>query len=137
MTPTTAELLAGNMKALATPPPPESAGDFMGGMVGVTAMISVLAAQEAERGAAVRVAENTAIRTLLERGGRGEAAAVGDGDLSITALDAANATLRRALISLHEAAEVAGDVALEREILTLYGEMARGRRLELPTLPGV
>jgi hypothetical protein len=93
VTPTTAELLAGNMKALASPPPPEASGDFAGGMVGVTAMISVLAAQEAERGAAVRVAENAAIRALLTRAGRGEAATADDGDLSITALDAANATL--------------------------------------------
>ena len=95
MTPTTAELLLGNMKVLATPPPPESAGDYAGGMVGVTGMISVLAAQEAERGAAVRVAENAAIRGLLTRAGRAETASVDDGDLSITMLDAANAARDR------------------------------------------
>lgn len=146
MTPTTAELLAGNLRVLSTPPPAESAGDYAGGMVGVTGMISALAAQEAERGAAARVAENAMIRAVFAKaggydgalGGRLRAAAgVGDGDLTITSLDAANATLRRTLIALHEAVESTNDAALEREILQLYRAMAEGRRLELPSLPGV
>ena len=145
MTPTTAELLTGNLIVLSTPPPPESSGDYAGGMVGVTGMISILAAQEAERGAAVRVAENAMLRELFVRAGAYdaglgdrlvEAAGVSDGDLSISALDAANAILRRTLIALHEAVEAAGDAALDREILGLYQRMAQGRRLELPSMPG-
>jgi hypothetical protein len=116
MTPTVTELLAGNFRLLATPPPPESAGDYTSGMIGVTGMISALAAQEAERGAAVRIAENAMLRALFSRAGAYDAGLDGrlsgaassdDGDLSITALDAANATLRRALIALHEAVEAA------------------------------
>jgi hypothetical protein len=135
MTPTTAELLAGNMLVLSNPPPPESAGEYAGGMIGVTGMISVLAAQEAERGAAVRVAENAAIRTVLARAG--VTVEVEQGQLTISALDADNAVLRRALIEVHEAAEVAADTEREREILALYRVMAAGRRLELPSMPGL
>lgn len=130
MTPTTAELLVGNLLALANAPPPESAGAYGAGMVGVTGMIAVLAAQEAERGVAVRVAENAAIRAALG------VPAAEEPDLGVTALDAANAELRRALIAAHEAAEAEGDTARDRAFLTLYQRMADWRRLELPSLLG-
>ena len=65
MIPTPAEVLIGNFIALIEPPPPDSAGEFMAGKVGVIGMISLLAAQEMEKGAAVRVAENRAIRALF------------------------------------------------------------------------
>ncbi len=54
-----------------------------------------------------------------------------DTDLSLTALDAANARLRRLLIELHTRVEDAGDTALDRAILALYVRMAEGRRLQL------
>ena len=52
MTPTVPELLLGNFLCLSEPPPPESSGDFLQARIGVTGMISLLCAQEAERGTA-------------------------------------------------------------------------------------
>ncbi|MFZ5670191.1 MAG: hypothetical protein ACOY4K_11905 [Pseudomonadota bacterium] len=141
MTPTVPELLAGNFLCLIEPPPPEAMGDFLQSRVAVTGMISLLCAQEAERGIAARVWENGAIRALLA----GSAAAYGaafaeaaggeDADLSLAALDRANAALRRALIALHIAVEQARDAALDTEIRRLYVAMAEARRLDLPPLP--
>lgn len=141
MTPTVPELLQGNFIALMEPPPPESTGDFLQSRVAVTGMISLLCAQEAERGIAARVWENGAIRELLARSAPtygaafAEAAEGEDADLSLTALDAANAALRRALIALHIAVENARDAALDTVIRGLYVQMAEARRLDLPPLP--
>lgn len=138
MTPSLPDILVGNFMCMIDPPPPEQQGEFMAGKVAVVALLSLLAAQEAERGAAARVAENAAIQALLD-----EAAAdypteaiTGTGDLSISALDAANARLRQALIRLHEAVEARGDVARHHAILRLYVRMADLRRLDMPPLPG-
>jgi hypothetical protein len=146
MTPTLPEILNGVVVAIAEPPAPEAAGEFAAGRFGVIAMLSMLAAQEADRGPAAAVWENAAVRELCARsasaydeglgGVLAQAAAVTDGDGGLTALTAANAALRRALIALHEAAETRGDHALDRELLALYGEMARRRRLELPVQAG-
>jgi len=57
-----------------------------------------------------------------------------DGDYSLSALDTANAKLRRLLIRLHEAAESSGDNELDRRILKLYREIARRRELHLPPM---
>lgn len=137
MTPTVAELLLGNMVAFSEPPPPEAMGEFMASRIGIVGMISMLAAQEADRGAAVRIWENGAIRALLARAAPtyGPAPDVPDGEATIAALDAVNAGLRRALIALHEAVEAARDRDLDREILDLYVEMAHARRLDLPPFP--
>lgn len=141
MTPTVPELLLGNFLCLIEPPPPESMGDFLQSRVAVTGMISLLCAQEAERGIEARAWENGAIRALLTRcaatyGGRfAEAAAGSDPDLTLAALDRANVGLRRALIELHVAAEQARDAALDTEIRDLYVRMAEARRLDLPPLP--
>ena len=143
MTPTAPELLYGCVAALATPPAPEEMGAFFAGKVAVAALLDGFAAQECATGSAARVWENGALRTLLaDAAGRydaaldgllGNAAAVGDGDYSLTALDAANAELRRRLIRLHEAAETAGDAALDHRILALYRQMAARRMLHLPS----
>ncbi|MDQ0462324.1 hypothetical protein QO010_000072 [Caulobacter ginsengisoli] len=136
MTPTVAELLLGNFVAFSNPPPPEAMGDFMTSRIGIVGMISMLAAQEADRGAAARIWENGAIRAMLARGGGyGPFAEVQDGEATIEALDAVNADLRRALIALHEAVEAAKDDDLDREILDLYVKMAQARRLDLPPFP--
>ena len=141
MTPTVPELLQGNFIALMEPPPPESTGDFLQSRIGVTGMISLLCAQEAERGIAARVWENGAIRDLLARSAPtygaafAEAAGGEDTDFSLTGLDAANAALRRALIALHIAVETARDAALDTVIRGLYVQMAEARRLDLPPLP--
>jgi hypothetical protein len=136
MTPTTNELLVGNFVALAVPPPPESMGEFLSGRVSVVGLISLLAAQEAENGVAVRVWENGAIADLLAKTGETVPRAADPSDLSIAALDAHNAALRRLLIGVHEVAELEGKVALDREILSLYQAMADRRMLVLPPLPG-
>jgi hypothetical protein len=136
MTPTTNELLVGNFMALAVPPPPESMGEFLSGRVSVVGLISLLAAQEAENGVAVRVWENGTIADLLAKAGAAVPRAADPSDLSIAALDAHNAALRRLLIGVHEVAELEGKVALDREILSLYQAMADRRMLVLPPLPG-
>ena len=146
MTPTLPEILTGVVLTLSTPPDSETAGDFHGGMLGVCVMLSTLAAQEAERGPGAAAFENAAIRALCTRaaaaydaqleGRLTAAAAISDGDATLSALAAANAELRRVLIALHEAAETAGDTALDREILQLYADMAARRRLDLPQPAG-
>ena len=101
------------------------------------ALLNLLAAQEAERGTAGAVRENRLISDLL---GSAPAYAVvvpdPTNDPSPAAIDAHNAALRRALITLHEAAEQRGDDATEARILALYAAMAEGRKLILPPLPG-
>jgi hypothetical protein len=149
MIPTTAEALIGNFMTLIEPPPPEAAGDFTAGKIGVIGMISLLAAQEMERGAAVRVTENRAMRTLFAEAAEGgwaqaqterlKALARGeDDDLTITALDRGNAELRTALIALQSAVEdAAGAASLARQkrIARLLREAAQARRLDLPPMP--
>lgn len=138
MTPALPDILAGNFLCLAVPAPPESQGEFMAGRVGVIALLSLLAAQEAERGAQARVWENAAIAAVLAEAAEayGAAADVTAADLSLSALDRANAALRQSLITLHEAVEAAGDWPRHRAIIALYGQMAEHRRLDLPPLPG-
>ena len=149
MTPNPSELLVGNFMTLIEPPPPESAGEFMAGKIGVTGMISLLMAQEIEKGAAVRVAENRTMRALFAEAadggwapaltGRLQTLARGeDADLTLTALDRANADLRIALIALQTAVEeTAGPSARAREkqIARLLREAADARRLDLPPMP--
>ena len=138
MTPTATDLLNGCIQALVAPPRPEDAGVFLTARMRTVALINRLVALECESGSAVRVAENAAIRSLLAQAGSkyavlaGTAATVSDGDYSIEALDAANARLRRLLIELHEAVELAGDKALDRKIIRLYREIAERRELKLP-----
>lgn len=142
MTPTLPDILVGNFLCVAEPPPPESAGEFMAGKVAVIALLSLLAAQEAERGAAARVWENAAIRAVLVEAAPvygetyAQAAGVVDGDFTLAVMDSANFVLRRALISLHEAVEASGDTTRDRAILRLYRDMAHARRLDMPPLPG-
>ncbi|HJV42284.1 hypothetical protein [Caulobacter sp.] len=138
MTPSLPDILVGNFMCMIDPGPPEQQGEFMAGKVAVVALLSLLAAQEAERGAAARVTENAAIRAML-------AEAAGDypidevaetADLTISALDATNARLRESLIRLHEAVEAREDTARHHAILRLYVKMADLRRLDMPPLPG-
>lgn len=141
MTPTVPELLLGNFLCLMDPPPDESVGDYLQAKIGITGMISLLCAQEAERGIEARTWENGAIRALLKAsaakyGAAFATAAEGeDRDFSLAAMDRANAPLRRALIDLHIAVETARDAALDTEIRGLYVKMADARRLDLPPLP--
>ncbi len=138
MTPTAPELLVGCAAALVAVPSTEDAGLFTATRLRTVATLNVLVAQECANGSAVRLWENATLRALLveaaeKYGARfAEAASIDDGDLSLTALDGANARLRRLLIGLHEATEDAADHKLDRTILALYREMARRRELRLP-----
>lgn len=140
MTPTAVDLLAGCILTLATAPRVEDAGSFAIARVRTVALINKLVAIECADGAAVRVWENAALRSLIAEAAPNYAglpdAAVetSDGDYSLKALDAANATLRKLLINLHEAVELARDTELDRKILKLYREIARRRELYLPPI---
>jgi hypothetical protein len=141
MTPTLPEILRGEAVALSTPMPPEAGDAYFASRLGMISTLAVLAAQEAERGPAARIWENQALRDLFAKHARayddrlgGRLASAGEGrdtDFAWSALDAANADLRRLLIALHEAAEAGDDAELDREIIALYGQMAYARRLEL------
>lgn len=139
MTPTAVDLLAGCIKALTAPTAAEDAGLFLTARMRTVASLNRLVAHECVSGAAVRIAENAAIRALITQAGPQHtrlaeaAAAEGDGDCTIATLDAANAKLRRLLIELHQLAEGAGDSQLDRKILTLYRWMAERRELPLPS----
>lgn len=138
MTPTAQQLLDACIVTLTTSPRPEDAGAFVAARMRQLAVTNRLVALETADAAAVRVRENAALRGILAAAGplHGVPAAesVDDGDYSLAALDAANAGLRRLLIRLHEAAELAGDGALDRKILKLYRDMGRWRELYLPPL---
>jgi len=139
MTPSLPDILVGNFMCMADPGPPEQQGEFLAGKVGLVALLSLLAAQEAERGVAARTEENALIHAAMV-----EAAADYDldvaglpstEDMTLSALDRVNAALRKALIGLHEAVEARGDTARHHAILRLYARMAHLRRLDLPPLP--
>ena len=140
MTPSVQEVMRGCAAALAQPPSADAGPDYLASRVGMISMLANLAAQEADHAAAAAIAENADIRALFASataydgalGGRlGAAAREVDGDLSLTALETANAGLRRLLIELHERVEDVGDAATDRAILALYVRMAQGRRLVL------
>ena len=126
MTPALPDILNGAARALATPSPPESSGEFMVGKIGLVAMLLMLASQEAEKGLAIRVWENAAMRDRL-----GETIK-GPPDFRLSKLDAENARLRTLLTTAHAEAEARGDVAEDRKFLDLYAAMAEARHLDVP-----
>ena len=138
MTPNVRDVLQGVAAALATPPSADHGMAYTVGRLGIVGMLTTLAAGEADRAARDAIAENAAIRALFAEAGAfdadgalGAAAKDVDTDLSVPALDAANARLRRQLIGLHETVEAAGDAAMNRQIVALYGKMAQIRRMAL------
>jgi hypothetical protein len=140
MTPSVREVLQGCLRAMMTPPSPDAGPDYAASRAGLAGMLVGLATAEAERAAGAAIAENADIRRLFVevRGGEADldarlAKAVSDtdADLSVPALDAANAALRRLLIELHEAVEARGEAAAHGAIVALYGRMAQGRRMTL------
>ncbi|NJR79606.1 hypothetical protein [Sphingomonas corticis] len=102
-----------------------AAGAYGGAMLTVTGILSLMAAAEAERAAAWRVADITSMQALL---GRPEAVPA---DLSLPALDAAWDALSRDLIAHHAAVEEAGGDAAA--ILAFYRESTERRELPWPT----
>ena len=139
MTPSLPDILVGNFMCMADPGPPEQQGEFMAGKVGLVALLSLLAAQEAERGVAARVEENALIRAALAEAavdyGLDLAGLPFTDEVTVSALDRVNAALRTALIGLHEAVEARGDTTRHHAMLRLYAKMADLRRLDLAPLP--
>lgn len=143
MSPSLPEILTGVVVAMTEQLGPESAGAFTQGRFGVLAMMTMLGAQEAERGPAATAWENQTLSALCreqagaydaELGGvLAKAAEADEGDRSLAAVTAVNAELRRAVTALHEAAERKGDRALDRRILAFYRESAARRLLHLPS----
>jgi hypothetical protein len=141
MTPTVRDVLQGCAIALSRPTPPEAGPDYAASRMGMVSMLTMLAAQEAEQCAGAAIQENAAIRAVLGAasprydaglaGRLASAAGEQDADLSVPALDAANARLRGLLIELHQAVEAAGDAATDTQILALYVRMGELRRLTL------
>jgi hypothetical protein len=140
MTPNVRDVLSGVAVALARPPSPDVGPEYIAGRFGIISTLTMLAAQEAERAAGAAIRENADLRALFAEatgydaslaGRLSKAAADADADLSLPALDAANAALRRLLIELHEQVEAAGDASADAKIVALYGRMAAGRRLTL------
>jgi hypothetical protein len=109
---------------------PELTG-FRAGNAGMMAEMFDMVAQEWDRAAARLVAENAALRAVLARGGVTDVPA-DDGDLRISALEAANETLRLRLIDLHIAVEQRNDHAaksLEEAIWALLRDGVENRRI--------
>jgi len=114
------------------------------GSATTTAVLLLMVAQEFNRGAAVRKAENDAMRALFadvaERMPASlaptlrSAAGGQDTDLSVSALDAANATLKRLLLEVHSAAEAGGDRVLDHRIIRLMQGWAAQRQVFLPAM---
>lgn len=138
MTPNVRDVLQGVAVALASPPSPEVGMIYAASRMGMVSTLTMLAAAEADRAAHDAALENADIRALFAEADRydddGALAAVAretDTDLSVPALDAANARLRRQLIALHERVETAGDAAMNRQIVALYVRMAQIWRMAL------
>ena len=109
-----------------------------------TGLLLLMVAQEFSRAAAIRKAENDAMRALFaEVAGRAgsallpaleEAARGSDADLSVPALDAANARLKALLIALHVHAEASLDTELDHRIVRMMQDWARLRLVVLPAM---
>jgi len=138
MRPNVRDVLQGVTVALASPPSPDAGTAYTMGRMGMVGTLAMLAAAEADRAARDAVAENADMRALFAEAGAYDAdgalaaaARETDTDLSVPALDAANAGLRRQLIALHERVEQANDAAMNRRIAALYVRMAQIRRMAL------
>lgn len=109
---------------------PELTG-FRAGNAGMMANMFDMVAQEWDRAAARLIAENAALRALLARGGVADVPA-DDGDLRVSALEAANEALRFKLIDLHIAVEQRGvgeAKSLENAIWELLRDSVENRRI--------
>lgn len=114
------------------------------GSATTTAVLLLMVAQEFNRAAAIRKAENDAMR-LLFRDVAGTAAgplgdrlkAAGDGednDITVAALDKSNASLKTLLIELQTVAEDRNDKALEARIIRMMQAWAAARLVFLPAM---
>ena len=125
---------------------PQLRTGYAQGTVSLVAVLNIMAAQEYERGAEIRKLENDDMRALFRqlapfaadaelRTRLEAAAATRDASLAISALDAANADLRKLLIALQAHIEdLEGDEAraAERRIWTVLRAAANRRLITLP-----
>ena len=111
---------------------------YLQGSLAVQALLMKFAAREYERGADIRFAENADMRALFvelapaigDAGLRAElitAAETKDTSLAISALNAANAELRRLLIALQIHMEDTGDHAAQKRIWDVLNVIAARR----------
>jgi len=116
--------------------------DYLQRNTGLTAIMLQVVAEEFERAAARRVEENGALRALFRGAapavadaglrGRLEAAAAGaDADLRVSALEAANASLRALVVELHAHVESLASPDAQRVDDAIWAELRRStdRRL--------
>lgn len=131
-----------------------SAGQLMGtlapllpsgyaqGSASLLGFMMLLSAQEYDRAAEIRVAENDAMRALFGaaasmitdaelREALAQAAELREGSLRISVLNEINATLRRLLIRLQASVEKQGPRDLERRIWLVLKDSAERRLLRL------
>jgi hypothetical protein len=110
--------------------------DYLQRNTGITAIMLQLASEEWERAAARRVEENGAVRTLFREAApvvadaalraRLEAAGAGtDADFRISALEAANASLRALLTELHAHVESLASPEARRIDDAIWAELRR------------
>jgi hypothetical protein len=114
------------------------------GSATTTGVLLLMVAQEFNRAAAIRKAENDDMRqlfadvaaqmpqplsTALRTAASGE-----DRDLTVSVLDASNTALKRLLIDLHVAAEVASDRVLDHRIVRMMQGWAARRQVVLPAM---
>ena len=121
---------------------PNLAASYLQGATAIHALLMKFAAREYERGADIRAAENADVRALFAemsgqvrdpalKAGLDAAVATRDTALTISALDAANAELRRLLIALHVHLEDIGARAGEKRVWGLLKAMAARRAMPL------
>lgn len=114
------------------------------GSATTTAVLLLMVAQEFNRAASIRKAENDAMRLLFREsagktggtlGERLKAAGGGeDSDITVAALDKSNASLKTLLIELQIAAEDRNDTALEARIIRMMQAWAAARLVFLPAM---
>lgn len=143
MTPETDQILGLCAMKLITEFAPALGTQYGQGMAQVVAVLLFMAGQEVERGAAIRVAENADMRALFAdlapqtadavlRAELEQAASAPESALTISALNIANARLRRLLIRLHAALDDGGADATA--VWTVLKAMAARRTVTLPAL---
>lgn len=115
---------------------------FAQGMASALGLAAMLAAQEYDRAAEIRVTENDEMRALFRaavsvvadgqlKAELSNAAQLRESSLKISALNEVNYALRRQLIRLHAYVEDAGLHEYERRIWTLLQDSANRRSLKL------
>lgn len=140
-------VLGGFLGTLLTEIAPQLGGEYSLGSVGIIAMTIGMAAQEFDRAADIRIAENREMRalfaeaaTLVEDSGLrarlSAAAASSDTSFRVSALNAANDALATLLIELQAAVEeshAAWAAAFEAKIWNYLVAAAERRKVVLPT----